>query len=126
MKKTLLLTLLAATMTLSNAFASMTVVSGANQEPSNQKDYVGKIVAAVYTTENDQPKLMILTIRDKASESNLPALNFSVDGVDMQFGMTLASSIGKKIAVYGGANTNDRLTNIQLVTDEYWNGGNKK
>ena len=125
MKKTIFLAVLTALLSASNSFAAIKVISESPQ-PSNGKDYVGTIVAAIYNNENDQSKVTILTVKDKKNESNLPALHFTIDGNDLPFGMTLASAIGKKIAVYGGANINDQLSNIQLITDEYWNGSLRK
>ena len=92
--------------------------------PSNGKDYVGKIVAVEYFTDQNagSQKIGIITSADaKLNENNAihgGTIEFSEQ--DLQMGMALAANIGKDIAVSADRNYNIGL--VTIITDGYWNG----
>lgn len=82
------------------------------------KDYIGTIMAASY----DGQSVKIMTLSDtKNNESGLPGLTLTIDDKDLPFGLTLASNVGKKLAV-SFADYNYDIASVSIITDEYWNG----
>lgn len=90
------------------------------------KDYVGVINAVEYIRTNDGKKqLLIMSQSDDANnDTALPSLAVYFDGDDMPFGLTLAGSIGQKIAV-GFSDANYTVGFFEIITDGYWNGTSK-
>lgn len=109
---------------VSTALAEIQVATFPSQ-PYNGHDYVGTIVAAAYSPmlPTDQNDLLIITTRDdKMDRSDLKGLSLRISGKDLPFGLTLANSVGKKVAVLF-TNANFNIGYVAIVTDTYWNGG---
>jgi hypothetical protein len=125
MKKIALL-LLTLTLAVISSSTFATVKFGYNpQNPSNGKDFVAKIVGVDYeVAENgiDQSVMIMLKADDKLNESNLNGGTLIISGNDLPFGMALAASVGKKVAVNIDA---DHVPRVVIITDEYWNGSKK-
>lgn len=105
---------------ISNAFSDVKVAA-LPQIPYNGKDYVATIVAATYTVNHKgKPSILISTLSDdENNQSGLPGLAIKIDGHDLPFGLTLANSVGKKLAVMF-MNAKYQINVVQIITDEYW------
>lgn len=108
---------------LSNAFAAVSVAA-VPPVPFNGSDYVGKIDAASYqTTMNDgQKEILVMTSKDDKNQDNqLSGLTLKINADDLPFGLTLASAIGKKVAV-SFSNGNYDIASVTIITDKYYYG----
>ncbi|EKD71180.1 MAG: hypothetical protein ACD_46C00260G0005 [uncultured bacterium] len=118
MKKISTIIFLFLSLYFTNSIAAIKVPAGL-PDNNNNKDYVGTIVAAEYKAGS----LSIVTGADpKNNDSNLRGLTLLIDGDDVPFGLTLANSVGKKIAVNFHNGINYIINDITIITDEYWNG----
>ncbi len=116
------LTALVVTVFATGAFATIEPAS-TPQAAYNGKDYVGKIVAASYNSDDaNGQEILLMTKVDKMNESNVTGgFTIRITDKDIPFGLTLAGAIGKKIAV-SFKNSNYEISSVDLITDEYWNG----
>jgi len=129
MKKIInIITTLAISFTATSSFAYVSFGSTPSA-PNNGKDYIGTVIAANNSSTPDLStnEITIMTKADaKLNESNIPGgaiifqtLNKAVDR-DFDWGMVIAASVGKKIAV--AYDSNYKIKSVQIITDEYWNG----
>jgi hypothetical protein len=69
---------------------------------------------------------MIITAGDnKDNESGIEGVSIIFDENDYALGLTLAGSVGKKVAMTFDETGSD-ITYLTIITDEYWNGSKKR
>lgn len=104
---------------ISSAFASIKVGALPEQPWISGKAYVGDIVAAALDNVKPQEILIVTGVDNKNNETRLEGLSIRIDGKDFPFGLTLANSVGKKIAVIFDNSKYD-ISQIMIITDDYW------
>lgn len=104
---------------ISSVFASIKVGALPEQPWISGAAYVGDIVAAELDNDKPQEILIVTGVDNKNNETRLEGLSIRINGKDFPFGLTLANSVGKKIAVIF-SNSNYDISHIMIITDDYW------